>query len=114
MQTFDQSLLNLYRRGLVDRDAALHHATSAPALRIELEQVDRTRGNDQSNPASALPALSPPPAGRRTRPVKYRGPPPGALPAAGRAPHAPAGGEAGAGWGAPRATERGRRVARRL
>jgi hypothetical protein len=50
----------------VERDAALHHATSAPALRVELEQVDRTRGTDQSNPASAMPALAPsvpPPAG---------------------------------------------------
>jgi twitching motility protein PilT len=82
MQTFDQSLLNLYRRGLVERDAALHHATSAPALRVELEQVDRTRGNGQSNPASALPALSAPPAGRPM-------PPPGGMPVAGPAPLEP-------------------------
>lgn len=54
MQTFDQSLLGLYRRGLVERDAALHHATSAPALRVELEQVDRERG-------AGAPPTPPPP-----------------------------------------------------
>jgi len=77
MQTFDQSLLNLYRRGLVERDAALHHATSAPALRIDLEQVDRTRGEGLSTPASAL--LPPPPAGRPM-------PPPGGMPVPGGSP----------------------------
>jgi twitching motility protein PilT len=56
MQTFDQSLLALYRRGLVERDAALQHATSAPALRVELEQVDRERG-------LAAPPPPPPPPG---------------------------------------------------
>jgi len=45
MQTFDQSLLSLYRRGLVDREAALHQATAAPSLRVELELVDRERGS---------------------------------------------------------------------
>jgi len=82
MQTFDQSLLNLYRRGLVEREAALHHATSAPALRVELEQVDRTRGNGQSNPASALPALGASAAGQPM-------PPPGGMPVPG--PAAPVG-----------------------
>ena len=43
MQTFDQSLAGLYRRGLVERDAALAHATYAPALRIALEAADRDR-----------------------------------------------------------------------
>jgi len=42
-------------------------------LRVDLEQVDRTRGNDQSNPASALPALASPPPGPPM-------PPPGGAP----------------------------------
>jgi twitching motility protein PilT len=83
MQTFDQSLLHLYRRGLIERDAALHHATSAPALRVELEQVDRTRGNGMSTPASA--PLAPPGLPPGARP----GLPPGALPAPGGAPLEP-------------------------
>ena len=81
MQTFDQSLLNLYRRGLVERDAALHHATSAPALRVELEQVDRTRGEGLSTPASAR-RRRPPPAGRPM-------PPPGGMPVPGGSPLEP-------------------------
>jgi Tfp pilus assembly ATPase PilU len=80
MQTFDQSLLNLYRRGLVERAAALHHATSAPALRVELEQVDRTRGEGLSTPASAPLAPPGPPPGARP------GLPPGAMPSPGGAP----------------------------
>jgi twitching motility protein PilT len=79
MQTFDQSLLSLYRRGLVERDAALSHATSAPALRVELEQVDRARGRAGGHlvgaatggstvslpppPGAPLPAAPPPPPG---------------------------------------------------
>jgi twitching motility protein PilT len=67
MQTFDQSLLSLYRRGLVERDAALSHATSAPALRVELEQVDRARGGAGGHLVSAATGgssipLPPPPA----------------------------------------------------
>jgi twitching motility protein PilT len=73
MQTFDQALLSLYRRGLVERDAAMHHATSPPALRVELEQVDRERST------APAPAFAPPPAGA---PVA---PPTSAAPAA----HAP-------------------------
>jgi hypothetical protein len=54
MQTFDQSVLALYRRGLVDQEAALQHATSAPALRVELEQVDRER-NGGGAPVGPVP-----------------------------------------------------------
>jgi twitching motility protein PilT len=43
MQTFDQSLTSLYRRGLVERETALANATYAPALRIALEAADRER-----------------------------------------------------------------------
>jgi Tfp pilus assembly ATPase PilU len=71
MQTFDQSLLALYRRGLVDRDAALHHATSTPSLRVDLEQVDRERNGVahpqgshtapfSAPPAPPLPSMAPP------------------------------------------------------
>jgi twitching motility protein PilT len=56
MQTFDQSLVHLYRRGLVDRDAALHHATSPPSLRVELEQVDREQA---VAPAPTVPHAAP-------------------------------------------------------
>lgn len=59
MQTFDQSLLLLYRRGLIERDAALHHATSAPALRVELEQVDRQRAAGAAPGPFAAPAAAP-------------------------------------------------------
>lgn len=62
MQTFDQSLCALYRRGLVDRDAALHHATSPPALRVELEMVDRERGTPPvpgSSPLTTAPPAAP-------------------------------------------------------
>jgi twitching motility protein PilT len=43
MQTFDQSLAALYRRGLVERDVAVAHATYAPTLRMALEAADRDR-----------------------------------------------------------------------
>jgi Tfp pilus assembly ATPase PilU len=67
MQTFDQSLLGLYRRGSVDREAALHHATSPPSLQVELEQVDRERSAAPAGiappvpyPAPARGAMAPP------------------------------------------------------
>jgi twitching motility protein PilT len=41
MQTFDQAIADLYVRGLVSRDVALTHATNGPALRLELERLDR-------------------------------------------------------------------------
>ena len=63
MQTFDQSLLALYRRGLVERDEALHHATYGPALRVELEQVDRTRGAVTGPTTAPLAPPGPPPVG---------------------------------------------------
>lgn len=73
MQTFDQSLLALYRRGLVERDEALHHASSAPALRVELEQIDRHRGHATPGPTSA--PLGPP--GPPGVPFPPSGPPTG-------------------------------------
>ncbi|MBM3671426.1 MAG: PilT/PilU family type 4a pilus ATPase [Actinobacteria bacterium] len=43
MQTFDQSLAALYRRGLVTRENALAHATYEPAVSVMLDEADRTR-----------------------------------------------------------------------
>jgi Tfp pilus assembly ATPase PilU len=43
MQTCDQSLAGLYRRGMIDRDAALANATFEPGLRVALETADHER-----------------------------------------------------------------------
>jgi twitching motility protein PilT len=51
MQTFDQAITQLYLRGLISRDVALHHATNGPALRLELEQLDRARDHPVATPA---------------------------------------------------------------
>ncbi|MET0627186.1 MAG: PilT/PilU family type 4a pilus ATPase [Acidimicrobiia bacterium] len=55
MQTFDQSLAQLYRDGLVTRGDALEHADAAGELRFTLDRADFERG--QSAPgAAAAPA----------------------------------------------------------
>jgi len=43
MQTFDQAVARLYERGLIDRAAALEHASAGPEMRLELERIDRER-----------------------------------------------------------------------
>jgi Tfp pilus assembly ATPase PilU len=43
MQTFDQSLGGLYRRGLVTREDALRHAAYEPGLAVMLDEADRQR-----------------------------------------------------------------------
>jgi twitching motility protein PilT len=43
MQTFDQSLRNLYEQGVVTRRAALASATNAHDLRLKLDHLDLTR-----------------------------------------------------------------------
>jgi twitching motility protein PilT len=43
MQTFDQSIAGLYRRGLVTRENALAHATYEPGLAVMLDEADRAR-----------------------------------------------------------------------
>ena len=48
MQTFDQSLLKLYERGLVDRATVLAHATYAPSLQVDIERIERTRASGSS------------------------------------------------------------------
>ncbi len=44
MQTFDQSLLGLYRDGLVAREEALAHANQPSEMRFALDRDDFTRG----------------------------------------------------------------------
>ena len=52
MQTFDQSLGGLYRRGLVARDDALKHATYEPGLAVMLDEADRARAGTPGSRAS--------------------------------------------------------------
>ncbi|MER3457182.1 MAG: hypothetical protein C4304_09995 [candidate division GAL15 bacterium] len=42
MQTFDQSLYDLYRRGLVSLEEALRHADSANDLRLRIKGLSGT------------------------------------------------------------------------
>jgi len=61
MQTFDQSLATLYRRGLVTREDALVHAVYEPGLAVMLDGADRERaeaplGPSPSSPPSAVGA----------------------------------------------------------
>lgn len=51
MQTFDQSLAGLYRRGLVSRDDALANANYQPGLTLMLDEADRTRTAAATAPA---------------------------------------------------------------
>jgi twitching motility protein PilT len=51
MQTFDQAIARLYERDLVERDVALAHASYGPALRLELERMDRERSQPVPAPA---------------------------------------------------------------
>lgn len=50
MQTFDQSLADLYRRGLVSREDALAHATYEPGLAVMLDAANRTRAEAATAP----------------------------------------------------------------
>jgi twitching motility protein PilT len=54
MQTFDQSLAKLYRRGLVTREDALANSVYEPGLAVMLDAADRER--------AVAPAPAPPPA----------------------------------------------------
>jgi twitching motility protein PilT len=51
MQSFDQSIAQLYRRGLIERTVALDHASAGPPLRLELERIDRERDQPVPTPA---------------------------------------------------------------
>jgi twitching motility protein PilT len=54
MQTFDQSLAGLYRRGLVTREDALANAVYEPGLAVMLDGADRERAAAPS-PSSPSP-----------------------------------------------------------
>ncbi|MBM3318192.1 MAG: PilT/PilU family type 4a pilus ATPase, partial [Candidatus Eisenbacteria bacterium] len=67
MQTFDQSLMDLYRRGLIGLDEALKHATTPTEFELRLkgieatsdqtwEAIDQRRGE---GPAAGAPAPAP-------------------------------------------------------
>jgi twitching motility protein PilT len=43
MQTFDQSLVHLYRNGLVDREDAIAHANAASEMRFSFDRADLER-----------------------------------------------------------------------
>src|SRR5690606_31520431 len=65
-------------------DAALRHATSAPALRVELERIDRERASGPAPSPYAAPAVAPmaPPTAPPSSPPPVRPPAPGAVPPA--------------------------------
>jgi twitching motility protein PilT len=60
MQTFDQSLMGLYTRGLITLEEALQHATNVTEFKLRIEGVEAAsdaswRGFDQSSsPGSDL------------------------------------------------------------
>ena len=56
MQSFDQSLAALYRRGLVLREDALAQASYEPGLAVMLDEADRAR--DESPESSPSPAAA--------------------------------------------------------
>jgi len=65
MQTFDQSLVQLYRNGLVERVDAVAHSTAPGEMRFALDRADleRERGVVAPPPsAAAAPAPAPAPA----------------------------------------------------
>jgi twitching motility protein PilT len=57
MQTFDQSLVHLYRNGLVASDDAIAHANAASEMRFSLDRADLER--TQETPAPAPPPAAP-------------------------------------------------------
>ena len=58
MQTFDQSLVQLYRNGLVGREDAIAHANAASEMRFSVDRADLERA--QEPPAPPPPAVAPP------------------------------------------------------
>jgi twitching motility protein PilT len=56
MQTFDQSLVHLYRNGLVAREDAVAHANAASEMRFSLDRADLEREREATlSPPSAPP-----------------------------------------------------------
>jgi twitching motility protein PilT len=56
MQTFDQSLVHLYRNGLVARDDAIAHANAASEMRFSLDRADLERERDAPMAPPEMPA----------------------------------------------------------
>ena len=55
MQTQDQSLIQLYRNGLVERGAAIEHANEPSEMRFALDRADQERARvEPAPPASAV------------------------------------------------------------
>ncbi len=48
-QTFDQSLLDLYEKGIISKEEALNNATNAGDLQIRLNQIDGIKNKIQEN-----------------------------------------------------------------
>jgi twitching motility protein PilT len=63
MQTFDQSLVHLYRNGLVARDDAIAHANAASEMRFSLDRADleRTQETPPPLPPPTAPHVPAPP-----------------------------------------------------
>ncbi|MDQ1431561.1 MAG: twitching motility protein PilT [Actinomycetota bacterium] len=63
MQTFDQSLVHLYRNGLVARDDAIAHANAASEMRFSLDRADleRTQETPPPPPPPTAPHVPGPP-----------------------------------------------------
>ena len=60
MQTHDQSLLHLYRNGLVEREAALEHANAPSEMRFALDRADHDRARVEPTAPTAPPAPAAP------------------------------------------------------
>ncbi len=72
MQTFDQSLVHLYRNGLVARDDAIAHANASSEMRFSLDRADLERAQETPvppPPAPAAPHVPAPPLATRHAPV---------------------------------------------
>jgi twitching motility protein PilT len=70
MQTFDQSLEELYRNGFVARDDALAHAEEPSELRFVLDQVDVQRDGARGEHAERIPDATHVPGGPLPRRVR--------------------------------------------
>jgi twitching motility protein PilT len=62
MQTFDQSLVQLYRNGLVAREDAIAHANSASEMRFSLDRADLDREREAPLSPPATPSAPTPAA----------------------------------------------------
>jgi twitching motility protein PilT len=69
MQTFDQSLVQLYRNGLIARVDAVAHARAPGEMRFSLDRADAEREREVVAPAPA------PPAARSAAPAAVPAPP---------------------------------------